>query len=102
MKEPFITTSHSKYHLHLSYNDIAEWARQVVELETTVKKPPYELRAFQTMSLELILQNKKNKLAALEDQEPVRKSKSIPTSLKHSRSKGVLNQQLILPELQLY
>ena len=87
MKEPFITTSHSKYHLHLSYNDIAEWARQVVELETTVKKPPYELRAFQTRSPEPILQNKKNKRSAIEDQEPIRKSKSISTPLKHSCSK---------------
>ena len=98
VKEPFITTSHSKYHLHLSYNDIAEWARQVVELETTVKKPPYELRAFQTLSPEPILQNKKNKRSTLEDQEPIRKSKSMHTPLKHSRSKGNVKSTIDLTE----
>lgn len=62
IKEPFITTSHSKYHLHYLIMILQNGQlRQIVELETTVKKSPYELRAFQTPSLEPILQNKKHK-----------------------------------------
>ena len=98
VKEPFITTSHSKYHLHLSYNDIAEWARQIVELETTVKKSLYELRAFQTPSPEPVLQNKKYKRSTLEVLEPARKSKSIHTPLKHSHSKESLKSTIDLTD----
>ena len=101
VKEPFITTSHSKYHLHLSYNDIAEWARQIVELETTIKKPPYELRGFQTPSPEPVLQNKKHKRSTLEVQEPTWRSKPIHPPLKHSRSQSSLKSTIDLTETPL-
>ena len=101
MKEPFITTSHSKYHLHLSYNDIAEWARQIVELETTIKKLPYELRGFQTPSPEPVLQNKKYKRSTLQVQEPTQRSKPIHPPLKHSRSQTSLKSTIDLTETPL-
>lgn len=98
VKEPFITTSHSKYHLHLSYNDIAEWARQIVELETTIKKPPYELRGFRTPSPEPVLQHKKHKRSTLEVQEPTQRSKPIHPPLKHSCSQTTLKSTIDLTE----
>jgi len=47
-QETFITTSKSKFHLHLSYNDIAEWARMVIKEEAAIGNPPYQLPRFQT------------------------------------------------------
>ncbi|KAG0130992.1 hypothetical protein HOY82DRAFT_539759 [Tuber indicum] len=47
-QETFITTPKSKFHLHLSYNDVAEWARMVIKEEAVISNPPYQLPRFQT------------------------------------------------------